>query len=328
MPMTPATLAEAAIRRARRAPQYLATTTTSTGSVVIDPGDGRGALTISVTTAGHALLIHRRPTGGLDRTALLAQADAVEAAAAWIDGADLPPSAEPEPIPPAAQELYDRAWDAVLAGMPEDLDYAKYPSAGSGVDRMSVGGPEGARLDITPRLDADGALTGAAWQGRRAAGSSIAGHGSPEAAIRAAAQWASTLDERLVIPGTEAQARREATGATQADLARLMGVRPHTISRWESGARAPRNPVSYLVSLQTLEAWGEELYQQALDEGRSTGVIPVWDTDRDYWAASPDACLHGIPAAVHRVAAARAQRALAADGVTAPITPGPTGVAS
>ena len=46
---------------------------------------------------------------------------------------------------------------------------------------------------------------------------------------------------RLDLP--EAQARRRLrteSELTQADLASLIGVKPGTISRWESGARRPR----------------------------------------------------------------------------------------
>ena len=190
-------------------------------------------------------------------------------------------------------------------------------------------GPRAPAWTSPPRLDADGALTGAAWQGRRADGSSIAGHNSPAAVIRAAVTWACTLDERPVIPGIEAQARREATGATQADLARLMGLtRPHTISRWESGARAPRDPASYLAAIEELEALADDLYEQALADGRATGRLPVWDTDRDYWAATPTADQQGTPAAMARVAAAHAQTALRAQGITARIIHGPTGASS
>ncbi|WP_159626732.1 helix-turn-helix domain-containing protein [Actinomyces sp. zg296] len=322
MPMTPATITDAAVRHARRTPHDLRVTATGSGSAVIDPGDGRGTLVITTPVTGHALLVHRRPGGG-GRQAVLAQADAVEAAAAWIDGAGLPPSQDPAPLPEAVEAFYQDVWETVTESLPAGLDEADHPGASQSDQDIVVGGPEGARLAITARLDAAGALTGAAWQGRRADGASIAGHGSTSAAIAAARDWAATLDQRPVITGAEAQARREATGATQADLARLMGLAgPNTISRWETGARAPRDPRTYLAAIEELEALADDLYQQALADGQASGRLVVWDRDHDYWAAVPTAAQQATPAAMARVAAARAAAALRAQGAAVRIIPG------
>ena len=263
-------------------------------------------------------MTHPRPAGAGPSRDQHDPMAAVEAASA-SRSRPIPPA-----VPPAVQELYDRAWDAVLAGLPEDLDQADHPGAADGADRMSVGGPEGARLDITPRLDAGGTLTGAAWRGRRADGSAIAGHGSPEAAVIAAGEWARTLDRVPVITGAELAARRAATGASQADLARAMGIAQGVVSQWETAKRAPRDPSTVLRAVQGLEALADDLLAAALDEGRSTGVIPAWDTIGAYRAARPHHAGRGASPAMARVAAARAQRALAAEGVTARITPGPT----
>lgn len=324
MPMTPRTIAAAAVRHARRAPHDLRVTATGSGSAVIDPGDGRGTLTVMAGAAGHPLLVHKRPDGRGGRQAVLPQADAVEAAAAWIDGASLPPSQDPDPLPEAVEALYQDVWETITESLPTGLDEADHPGASQSDQDMVVGGPEGARLIVTPRQDAAGALTGAAWQGRRADGASIAGHGSTSAALAAARSWASALDERPVITGVEAQARREAAGATQADLARLMGLAgSNTISRWESGARAPRDPRTYLAAIEELEALADDLYQQALADGQASGRLTVWDRDRDYWAAVPTAARQGTPAAMHRVAAARAAWTLRAQGAAVRIVSGP-----
>lgn len=320
MPMTPPMIAAAAIRHARRAPHELHVTTTPTGSVVIDTE--RGTLTITAGVAGYPLLTHTRPDG-YDHKTVLAEARAVEAIAAWINGDNLPPSNDSEnPENEDIDVLYQDLRDAITGGLPAGLDKASHPTATENGQDMVVSGPEGARLIITPRLNAAGTLTGAAWQGRRTDGSSIAGHGSTNAALTAARQWASTLDQKPVITGIEARARREATGATQADLARLMGLAgSNTISRWESGTRAPRDPRTYLAAIIELEGLADDLYQQALTRGKTSGHLTVWDHDHDYWTAVPTAAQQGTPAAMHRVAAARATATLTAQGIPVRITP-------
>lgn len=52
------------------------------------------------------------------------------------------------------------------------------------------------------------------------------------------------------------RAVREQVGLTQQDLARELGVRPSTISRWESGVRTPRGEalVHYVRLLKELES--------------------------------------------------------------------------
>lgn len=229
--------------------------------------------------------------------------------------------AGPTPTPEAV-DLYDRVWDAVMASLPEDLDDADYPGGSYGVEDMIIGGSEGAHLVITPRLDADGTITGAAWRGQRADGSSIANHGTIDAVLAAATDWGATLADHPVISGAEAQSRREATGASQTDLARLMGVGQNAISRWESGSRAPRDPHTYLDAVAELEALAEILYQQALDDGRASGQLPVWRTDRAYWEADPAAAMRQAPAAMHRVATARATLTLRTQGISVRIVAG------
>lgn len=320
MTMTPRTIADAAVRHARRGHYDLRTTTTATGAAVIDPGDGRGTLAITKAMAGYLLLFHERPGGG-GRQAILAEADAVEAAAAWIDGEDLPPTSPPDPTPEAV-DLYDRVWDAVMAALPEGLADADYPGGSYGVEDMIIGGSEGAHLAVTPRLDDDGTITGAAWAGQRADGSAITGHGTVEGVLAAATDWGSSLADHPVISGAEAQARREATGASQTDLARLMSVGQNAISRWESGSRAPRDPHTYLAAVAELEALADDLYEQALADGKVGGQLPVWRTDRAYWEAVPTAAQQGTPAAMHRVATARAVHTLRTQGVEMRIVAG------
>lgn len=64
-------------------------------------------------------------------------------------------------------------------------------------------------------------------------------------------------DARQELPVPIARrAVREQAGLTQHDLAGELGVRPSTISRWESGVRTPRGEalVRYVRLLKELES--------------------------------------------------------------------------
>lgn len=227
------------------------------------------------------------------------------------------------PVPEGVAVLYQRVWDEVVDSVPDGVD-EQWPVAVDSADKMVISGPWGAALSITPRLDGAGALTGAAWRGQRADASAIIGHGSPPAAVSAAADWASCLDRTPAITGVELAARRAATGATQADLARILDVGQSVISQWESGRRAPRDPDAVAAAVDALEALADDLRRQALTDGATTGVVPVWDAPEAYRAARPDETGRGASPAMRRVAAARAWRELRAQGAHARIIPGHT----
>ena len=201
---------------------------------------------------------------------------------------------------------------------------AHWPLADHDGTDLVLNGPEAAHLRVTARLDHTGAVTGAAWRGRGADGAAIHGHGSPDAAIRTARAWAADLDERPAVTPVELRARREATGASQTDLARRMGTTQGTISQWENGSRAPRDPDDLAAAINDLETLADTLYQQALDTAATTGTLAVWDTDHDYWAADPTAAQQRIPAAMHRVAAARAAHHHTRTGTNTRIIPANT----
>lgn len=76
------------------------------------------------------------------------------------------------------------------------------------------------------------------------------------------AEVLSTIRRHRRLPAPrEGRGLREAAGLTQATLARLLGVAPATVSRWETRARHPRGQLldRYLEVLNSL--------RQALQEG-------------------------------------------------------------
>lgn len=198
----------------------------------------------------------------------------------------------------------------------------EWPVASDSADAMVLSGPEGARLVITPRLDSSGALAEVAWRGRAANGAQILGHGGAVVAVAAAAAWAAGLDQVPAITAAELAARRAATGASQADLARMMGVGQGVVSQWESGRRAPRDPAAVLAAVEALEALAEDLRRRAVATGAATGRILTWDTIDDYRAACPQETGRGASPAMLRVATARAWHDLRAQGTHARIISG------
>src|SRR5690625_272819 len=112
----------------------------------------------------------------------------------------------------------------------------------------------------------------------------------------------------------ELKARREALGLSQGDLAALLGVKQVTISTWENGNRAPRDPSSVLDRLSALEdvldAYVSEIVEQVEHASavRNTPAVEVttYATDSDWWEVDARAKAGRLPAALHRVAAAHA----------------------
>lgn len=109
------------------------------------------------------------------------------------------------------------------------------------------------------------------------------------------------------ITGTEYQARREALGLSQGELATYIGVHQVNLSRWESGTTKPRN-TTILDALNTLEnalAGLEAKYiKAATAQLHNTATITTAAEDLDHLDASAD---HIKPILI-RVAAAHARR--------------------
>ncbi len=117
----------------------------------------------------------------------------------------------------------------------------------------------------------------------------------------------------------EIKARREALGLSQEQLGHMLGgVSRSTISTWEMGTRAPRDPVT--VHMQLCQA--EDVLAILIDEAaeameHASGVhnspsvrYRTYASDADFWARDARAKAGEWAAALHRVAAAHAAAAV------------------
>lgn len=120
----------------------------------------------------------------------------------------------------------------------------------------------------------------------------------------------------------ELRARREALGLSQASLAAWMGNAQATVSAWESGTRTIPDGVD--SDLAELEDRVESLVGRmveaclAVDED---ALLLTHRTDTELAAAHPD--MDGWPAALHRVACARAAAECRVEGLRVPIAARP-----
>jgi DNA-binding XRE family transcriptional regulator len=68
------------------------------------------------------------------------------------------------------------------------------------------------------------------------------------------AQFAPLVEGRLAATSGRGRLVRESAGLNQSDLAKLVGVTPATINRWEAGERRPSGPhaVAYARALRRI----------------------------------------------------------------------------
>ncbi|WP_051259376.1 helix-turn-helix domain-containing protein [Schaalia suimastitidis] len=114
----------------------------------------------------------------------------------------------------------------------------------------------------------------------------------------------------------ELRARRGALGLSQDDLARLLGVKQTAVSLWETGRRTPQDPVNIMMALAALEDTQDQIIDELCEQVEHASAVPdtpyplarTYRCDADYWAADARAMQQGIPASLHRTAAAWAAR--------------------
>ncbi|MBA3019644.1 DUF1870 family protein [Propionicimonas sp.] len=117
----------------------------------------------------------------------------------------------------------------------------------------------------------------------------------------------------------ELRARREALGLSQQQLASAIHVAQSTLAQWESGKR--RIP-GIRPELNVLEALVEDFIDDLVDQVNTGGAesLRTYLADTDWWATDPVVNALALPAALHRVAAARAAAKLHRSGTTISIT--------
>ena len=115
---------------------------------------------------------------------------------------------------------------------------------------------------------------------------------------------------------SELQARREALGLSQVQLGKYLGIAQATINRYEHGRR--RIPDAVVSQLELLEAATVTLTDRMVEmteakQGGERLALITYTDDTRFWEQHPEH--EGLPAIVHRVAAARARAELATDGI-------------
>lgn len=110
----------------------------------------------------------------------------------------------------------------------------------------------------------------------------------------------------------ELRARREALGLSQQQLATWLAVAQSTLAQWESGRR--RIP-GIRPELNVIEAILDDLIDNLTHQGQTSPILTTYLTDEHWWTTDPRAKNTKLPAALHRVAAARAQTRLHSDGI-------------
>ena len=305
MGMTAHTLATTAADKVRRGYDFsIIDRAPDITTILVADEDGTRELLVNTAISGFPILAdgHRQVT--------LPEAEAVQTASRWIDGAELPADAD-EKVAARTEIEAQRTFDVISQAAVD----ASAPGAavdgwpiGFGDDREWIlAGPWGARLTFTARTDETGQLTGASWTGRGADGASIHNHGGIEAATAAARSWAAGLDELPALTPAGLKARRQALGLSQAELGNIINASQAAIAQWETGARAPRNPTQVATALAAAEDqlhhFTKQLAQAAKNHADHTGTrVVVLTTLSDSSLIDSTE----LSPALHRTAAGRA----------------------
>lgn len=110
---------------------------------------------------------------------------------------------------------------------------------------------------------------------------------------------------------------RKSLGLDQAELAELLDVAQATVSRWEAGIRAPRDPVEVLMRLyellDTFDDVVEGIAELAMRDDAGRVILTTYAINEHWWLADERARDLALPASMHQAATAQAAREIAED---------------
>ena len=110
---------------------------------------------------------------------------------------------------------------------------------------------------------------------------------------------------------------RKSLGLDQDELAELLDVAQATVSRWEAGIRAPRDPVEVLMRLyellDTFDDVVEGIEELAMRDDAGRVILTTYKVDEHWWLADERARDLALPASMHQAATAQAAREIAED---------------
>lgn len=113
---------------------------------------------------------------------------------------------------------------------------------------------------------------------------------------------------------------RKSLGLDQDELAELLDVAQATVSRWEAGIRAPRDPVEVLMRLyellDTFDDVVDDVTELAMRDDNGRVILTTYAIDEHWWLADEQARDLALPASMHQAATAQAAREISADDGT------------
>ena len=110
---------------------------------------------------------------------------------------------------------------------------------------------------------------------------------------------------------------RKSLGLDQDELAELLDVAQATVSRWEAGIRAPRDPVEVLMHLHELSDVFDDIVDDvialAMSDAAGRVILTTYQINEHWWLADERARDLALPASMHQAATAQAAREIAED---------------
>lgn len=110
---------------------------------------------------------------------------------------------------------------------------------------------------------------------------------------------------------------RKSLGLDQDELAELLDVGQNTVSRWEAGIRAPRDPAEVLMRLyellDTFDDVVDGVAELAMRDDAGRVILTTYAINEHWWLADERARDLALPASMHQAATAQAAREIAED---------------